>query len=52
MVVVPDDSIQSKIDQYRQQITKSSDSVEEPQINFFEVNKIFFSYFNNDKNTR
>ncbi|KAK0182742.1 hypothetical protein PV327_000844 [Microctonus hyperodae] len=36
VVVVPDNSIQSKIDQYRQQITKPSDSVEEPQINFFE----------------
>lgn len=36
VVIVPDDSVQSKIDQYRQQISKPPDSSEEPQINFFE----------------
>ncbi|XP_011307261.1 uncharacterized protein [Fopius arisanus] len=39
VVVVPDkpiNPIQSKIDQYRQQISKPPEPMEEPQINFFE----------------
>lgn len=46
VVIVPDrpvDTIQAKIEQYRQQASKPPESTEEQQPDFFEV--VFFFYF-------
>lgn len=40
VVVIPDkpvNTVQAKIEQYRQQVSKSPDSPTEEQLNFFEV---------------